>query len=533
MWCGARQEHRLVSKTGPIFADEASLEEAPLASEEVRFAYAFAKENGLLHMGRGADGKALIGVRAGGDGAPAADPWALAEAYRAVGAAVTVEALPADIFERKLSEIYSAEGLTAATFEEDMTGADLTELAEGLPATSDLLDSEDDAPVIRLINALIAEAVKTKASDIHIEPYETELSVRLRIDGVLREILSLPPRLTPVLISRVKVMARLDIAEARVPQDGRISLAMGGRLVDVRVSTLPSRFGERVVMRLLDKEQAKLDLDTLGMPPAILERFKTVLQRPNGIILVTGPTGSGKTTTLYGALTLLNDPGVNILTVEDPVEYALDGIGQTQVNAKVGMTFATGLRAILRQDPDIVMVGEIRDVETAQIAVQASLTGHLVLSTVHTNSAVGAVTRLRDMGVEPFLLSSTLTGVLAQRLVRRLCESCKAPRPATLTERELMGAGGEAELIVHDPVGCARCNGIGYEGRIGIYELIVADETFRRLVHDDASEQALAAHVFADPKVLTLAQTGFEHVKAGITSVAEVLRVVQETESAP
>ncbi|MEM9989573.1 MAG: type II secretion system ATPase GspE, partial [Pseudomonadota bacterium] len=404
------------------------------------------------------------------------------------------------------------------------------ELAEGLSATSDLLDTEDDAPVIRLINALIAEAVKTKSSDIHIEPYETELSVRLRIDGVLREILSLPPRMTPVLTSRVKVMARLDIAEARLPQDGRISLAMGGRLVDVRVSTLPSRFGERVVMRLLDKEQAKLDLDTLGMPPSILDRFKTVLKKPNGVILVTGPTGSGKTTTLYGALSLLNDPGVNILTVEDPVEYALDGIGQTQVNAKVGMTFATGLRAILRQDPDIVMVGEIRDVETAQIAVQASLTGHLVMSTVHTNSAVGAVTRLRDMGVEPFLLSSTIAGVLAQRLVRRLCDSCKAPREATDTEKDLLGVKPKESVTIYDPVGCPRCNHIGYEGRIGVYELIVADDTFRKLVHDDASEQALAAHAFGKEGVPTLAQTGFDHVKAGLTSISEVLRVVQETE---
>ena len=380
-----------------------------------------------------------------------------------------------------------------------------------------------------MINALIAEAVKTRASDIHIEPYETELSIRLRIDGVLREVLSLPPKLTPVLISRVKVMSRLDIAETRVPQDGRISVSMGGRSVDVRVSTLPARFGERVVMRLLDKEQAKLDLDTLGMPAPLLERFKKVIRRPNGIILVTGPTGSGKTTTLYSALTLLNDPGVNILTVEDPVEYALDGIGQTQVNTKVGMTFATGLRAILRQDPDIVMVGEIRDVETAQIAVQASLTGHLVLSTVHTNSAVGAVTRLRDMGVEPFLLSSTIAGVLAQRLVRRLCDSCKQERAATPAELTLMGLPEGETASVYEPVGCPRCNHTGYEGRVGIYELIVADETFRRLLHDDASEQAIAAHAFAETP--TLAASGYEHVRAGRTSIAEVVRVAQEAEA--
>ena len=492
------------------------------------FTYAFAKENGLVLMGRDPEGHPIVGVRTEADGSQAVDPWALAEAHRATGGAVRLDPLPRDIFERKLSEVYSAEGLAAATFDQPGDGSDLNDLAEGLPAAADLLDTEDDAPVIRLINALIAEAVKTRASDIHVEPYETELSIRLRIDGVLREVLSLPPKLTPVLISRVKVMSRLDIAESRVPQDGRITLAMGGKMVDVRVSTLPSRFGERVVMRLLDKEQAKLDLDTLGMPAALLERFKKVIRRPNGIILVTGPTGSGKTTTLYSALTLLNDPGVNILTVEDPVEYALDGIGQTQVNAKVGMTFATGLRAILRQDPDIVMVGEIRDVETAQIAVQASLTGHLVLSTVHTNSAVGAVTRLRDMGVEPFLLSSTMAGVLAQRLVRRLCESCKQARPATPADLALMGLPEDTKLSVYEPVGCPRCNQTGYEGRIGLYELVVADETFRRLLHDDASEHAIAAHAFAN--VPTLAASGYEHVRAGRTSIAEVVRVAQEAE---
>ncbi len=493
------------------------------------FTYAFAKENGLVFMGHDAAGRGIVGARVDAKGEVDAGPWALAEAYRAAGGPIGVEGLPADIFERKLSEIYSAEGLAAATFNDDADGDELSGLAEGLPSTADLLDTEDDAPVIRLINALIAEAVKTRASDIHVEPYETELSIRLRIDGVLREVLSLPPKLTPVLISRVKVMARLDIAESRVPQDGRISLSMGGRYVDVRVSTLPSRFGERIVMRLLDKEQARLDLDTLGMPAGTLERFKKVIRRPNGIILVTGPTGSGKTTTLYSALTLLNDPGVNILTVEDPVEYALDGIGQTQVNSKVGMTFATGLRAILRQDPDIVMVGEIRDVETAQIAVQASLTGHLVLSTVHTNSAVGAVTRLRDMGVEPFLLSSTVAGVLAQRLVRRLCESCKSPREATESDLALMGLPSTEKVVVHEPVGCPRCNHTGFEGRIGLYELIVADETFRRLLHDDASEQALAAHAFADTP--TLASSGYEHVRAGRTSLSEVLRVAQEAEA--
>ncbi|MEQ8751459.1 MAG: ATPase, T2SS/T4P/T4SS family, partial [Amphiplicatus sp.] len=330
----------------------------------------------------------------------------------------------------------------------------------------------------------------------------------------------------PVLVSRVKVMARLDIAEKRLPQDGRISIALGGKTVDVRVSTLPARFGERVVMRILDKDSARLDLDALGMPADILSRLKQSLQKPNGVILVTGPTGSGKTTTLYAALNLLNDPGRNILTVEDPVEYAIDGVGQTQVNSKVGMTFATGLRAILRQDPDIVMVGEIRDVETAEIAIQAALTGHLVLSTVHTNSAVGAVTRLRDMGAEPFLLSSTITAVLAQRLVRRLCPTCKTPHEPDAAERRLLGIDDNAPATVFAPQGCGRCGQTGYEGRIGVYELVVADETLKTLIHENAGEQALAAHAFR--RADTLAESGFRHVRAGLTSIEEVLRVVRQ-----
>lgn len=496
---------------------------APLV-EPQRFAYAFAKEQGLILLE--ADGaEAVVGRREGDDDLPL---LVLVEARRAAGKPVRFENLPPKVFERRLSEIYSVEGLSAATFEEEDGHEDLSALAEGLPETADLLDTEDDAPVIRLINALVAEAIKTRASDIHVEPYETALSIRLRIDGVLREVLSLPPKMTPVLTSRVKVMARLDIAEKRVPQDGRISLAMGGRLVDVRVSTLPSRFGERIVMRLLDKEQAQLDLDALGMPTEIRERFEKVLRKPNGVILVTGPTGSGKTTTLYAALTLLNDPGVNILTVEDPVEYALEGVGQTQVNNKVGMSFATGLRAILRQDPDIVMVGEIRDVETAQIAVQASLTGHLVLSTIHTNSAIGAVTRLRDMGVEPFLLSPTIAGVLAQRLVRRLCENCKEEHEPDKLERDMLGIPKGQKI--YRPKGCAACNGTGYEGRIGLYELVVVNENLRKLIHDDAGEQDLRAEAFKD--VPTLAESGYEHVLAGRTSIEEVLRVVQETEGA-
>ncbi len=485
-----------------------------------RLAYAFAKERGLIVL----DGEVrpvLLGSRG-----RTPDPWAIIEARRAVGHPIKVEVLPADAFERRLSEIYSVEGISTADLDLAGDEADLASLAEGLPKTADLLDSENDAPVIRLINALIAEAVKVKASDIHIEPYEKALSVRLRIDGVLREVLSLPAKMTPVLTSRVKVMARLDIAERRVPQDGRISIALGGKSVDVRVSTLPARFGERVVMRILDRDEARLDLDGLGMPPDVLTRFRHVLARPNGIILVTGPTGSGKTTTLYGALTILNEPSRNILTVEDPVEYALDGVGQTQINPKVGMTFATGLRAILRQDPDVVMVGEIRDVETAEIAVQASLTGHLVLSTVHTNSAAGAITRLRDMGVEAFLLSSTVAAVLAQRLVRRLCPTCKTPYEADASTRRLLGVGEQNSVTLYNAVGCGRCNQTGYEGRIGVYEFIVVDDRLKRLIHDGANEQDIAAYAFKTSE--TLMQSGFRHALAGETSLEEVLRVVRQ-----
>lgn len=491
------------------------------ASAPLRFTYAFAKERGLVVLDDAVT-PAVVGAR----GQP--DPWALIEARRVIDAPITVEEMPAEAFERRLSEIYSLSGVDANDLALGGDEGDLATLAEGLPTTADLLDSQDDAPMIRLINGIIAQAVKQRASDIHVEPYEKNLSIRLRIDGVLREILSLPSRVTPALVSRVKVMARLDIAEKRIPQDGRISLALGGKTVDVRVSTLPARFGERVVMRILDKEEARLDLDALGMPSDTLARFHRVLRRPNGIILVTGPTGSGKTTTLYAALSLLNDPGRNILTVEDPVEYAIDGVGQTQINPKVGMTFATGLRAILRQDPDIVMVGEIRDVETAEIAIQAALTGHLVLSTVHTNSAVGAITRLRDMGAEPYLLSSTIAAVLAQRLVRRLCPACKEPYAPDAAERRLLGVGNGRDVAIYRAAGCGRCGGTGYEGRLGVYELLVVDDALRRLIHDDAGEDAVSAEAFKG--VDTLAACGFRHVLDGVTSIEEVLRVVRQEE---
>ncbi len=326
-------------------------------------------------------------------------------------------------------------------------------------------------------------------------------------------------------MSRIKVMARLDIAEKRLPQDGRISLRVGGRPVDVRVSTLPSGHGERVVLRLLDKRAGRLDLAHLGMDPSIHARIKDLIQRPHGIVLVTGPTGSGKTTTLYAVLAEINDRSRNILTVEDPVEYFIDGIGQTQVNTKVDMTFARGLRAILRQDPDVVMVGEIRDLETAEIAVQAGLTGHLVFSTLHTNTAVGAITRLRDMGVEPFLVSSTLLAVLAQRLVRLLCAHCKEAHALSTADRELLGVRESQAVSVFRPVGCPACNGTGYHGRSGIYELMVVDEAMRQLIHVNASEAQVEAQ--ARKSTPAIGQDGLRRILAGHTSIEEVLRVTR------
>ena len=490
-------------------------------SSDIRLTYGFAKEKGAV-LFRSADGDLVLGML------EEASPFTFLEARRVAGAPVPVKVLDRVSFDRCLSEVYATEGIDADGIDDALENenGDLDSLAAGLTENADLLDTSDDAPIVRLINGLIAEAVRTKASDIHIEPFEDRLSVRLRIDGVMREVLSPSRRIAPLLVSRIKVMARLDIAEKRVPQDGRVSLTLGGRPIDVRVSTLPARYGERVVMRLLDKESARLDLDDLGMPTVTLERFQSVLKQPNGIVLVTGPTGSGKTTTLYAALTTLNDQSRNILTVEDPIEYGLDGVGQTQVNSKVGMTFAAGLRAILRQDPDIVMVGEIRDGETAQIAVQASLTGHLVLSTVHTNSAAAAVTRLRDMGVEPFLLSSTLAAVVAQRLVRRLCPHCREPYHPDEVESKLLGVPYHPDRIIYRAKGCDECGHLGFNGRLGVYEILVMDQSLRAMIHDNAREQDIEAYAFSDAE--TLSECGVRHVLNGLTTSEEVFRVVRQ-----
>ncbi|MEW7973581.1 MAG: type II secretion system ATPase GspE [Candidatus Thiodiazotropha endolucinida] len=433
-----------------------------------------------------------------------------------------------ETLEKQLSQIYEAGSKQSSQIMETMgDDIDLDNAARALNQPEDLLGSDDDAPIIRLINALFTEAIKEQASDIHIEPYENRLVVRFRVDGVLREVLTPPRTVSSFLVSRIKVMAQLDIAEKRIPQDGRISLKVGNRPVDVRVSTLPSSYGERVVLRLLDKQAGRLDLEQLGMAKELLLQVDPgIIKRPHGIFLVTGPTGSGKTTTLYAALSRLNTQSRNIVTVEDPIEYYLDGIGQTQVNNKVDLTFARGLRAILRQDPDVVMVGEIRDLETAQIAVQASLTGHLVMSSLHTNTAIGSITRLRDMGVEPFLLSSSLIGVLAQRLVRTLCPHCKSPYTASEEELQMLERATTEEITLYTSTGCEKCHNHGYLGRTGIYELITIDETLRNLIHKGSGEIEMLEH--ARTMSDSIRQDGMRRVLSGDTTIDEIIRVTQE-----
>ncbi len=451
----------------------------------------------------------------------------LQELQRGLNAPFTLRQIDEAEFEQRLNAVWQRDSSEARQLMEDLGSAeDFFTLAEELPETEDLLESDDDAPIIKLINAMLAEAIKEGASDIHIETFEKSLVIRFRVDGTLHEMLRPGRKLASLLVSRIKVMARLDIAEKRVPQDGRIALLLGGRAIDVRVSTMPSAWGERVVLRLLDKNQARLTLERLGLSQQLTAQLRQLLHKPHGIFLVTGPTGSGKSTTLYAGLQELNNHSRNILTVEDPIEYMIEGIGQTQVNTRVGMTFARGLRAILRQDPDVVMVGEIRDTETAEIAVQASLTGHLVLSTLHTNTAVGAITRLQDMGVEPFLLSSSLTGVMAQRLVRTLCPDCRQPAPATDEEKRLLGITDARTVTLYHPQGCPACNHKGFRGRTAIHELIVVDATLRDLIHRQAGELELERYVRQHSAGIR--SNGIEKVLAGETSLDEVLRVTME-----
>jgi general secretion pathway protein E len=452
-----------------------------------------------------------------------ASSLSLVEARRFAGVPLTLSRVSAEAFDALLQESYEGDSTNAAQMVDGLDeDFDLSQVAQELEP-SDLLESNDDAPIIRFINAVLTEAIKENASDVHVETYENRLGVRFRIDGVLREVLQTRRALAPLIVSRIKVMSRLDIAEKRLPQDGRISLKIAGRAVDVRVSTIPSGHGERVVLRLLDKQAGRLNLKSLGMDEKSMQSMDSLIHKPHGIILVTGPTGSGKTTTLYAALARINDNSRNIMTVEDPIEYLIDGIGQTQVNTKVDMTFARGLRAILRQDPDVVMVGEIRDLETAEIAVQASLTGHLVLSTLHTNTASGAVTRLRDMGVAPYLLASSLVGVLAQRLVRVLDAETKISYTASDYECEVLGVDpANAPTLYKAGSGGNR----GFTGRTGIYELITLDDRMREMIHEGVSEQDLDRH--ARKSSPSIRADGRRLVMLGKTTLDEVLRVTRE-----
>lgn len=456
---------------------------------------------------------------------PEFDPAMLQELQRCRGLPAERQWLDAETFASRLTAVYEQrQGDAAALLDGLADQVDLNSLMQDLPSGGDLLDSEHEAPVIRLINGLFAEAIRQGASDLHVETFEDSLRVRFRIDGHLREVLQPPRALAAMLVSCIKVMAQLDIAEKRTPQDGRIRLRAAGREVDIRVSTLPGIHGERVVMRVLDKQAARLSLEHLGMPDGVLDALQRTLAQPNGILLSTGPTGSGKTTTLYSCLNGLNDGQRNILTVEDPVEYAIPGIGQTPLNPRAGMTFASGLRAILRQDPDVIMIGEIRDQETAGIAVQASLTGHLVLSTLHTNSAVGAITRLLDMGLEPFLLASTLKGIMAQRLVRRLCPNCHDWRLPSAAEAELLPGLKQLSRLPR-AVGCDACQGRGYKGRTGLYEFIRVDAELADLIHAGAGESALEQ--FLQGRRQSLVEAALARLEAGETSLEEVLGAVQ------
>ena len=478
--------------------------------------YLFAKRNNVLALFQSqGQNHVLCSVQPGFD--------VVTELRRKLAGPLTFHRTDQPTFERLLRQAYDKGQSEATQMVDDLDGEfDLERLAHELPEATDLLEAADEAPIIRLINALLTQAIREGASDIHLEAFEQRSMVRFRVYGVLRDVVEPQRAIHGALAARIKVMARLDIAEKRLPQDGRISLRVGDHPIDVRVSTLPTQHGERVVLRLLDKTTSRLDIAQLGMEEAIRAKFDKLIHTPHGIILVTGPTGSGKTTTLYAGLMRLNRTELNILTVEEPIEYDLDSVGQTQVNPKIGLTFASGLRSILRQDPDVVLVGEIRDLETAEIAVQASLTGHLVLSTLHTNTAIGAVTRLVDMGMESFLISSSLLGVLSQRLVRQLCTACAEAYTPSDRDQELLSPQTRIEKL-YRPVGCAVCEHMGYRGRTGIYELVLVDDELRTMIHDQASENAMLEHVRRNTK--SIAQNGFDKVLAGITSIDEVLRV--------
>ncbi len=455
----------------------------------------------------------------------AAWPWELLDdCRREFGGEVQPILVPKDAILTALNQAFDMASASAEQMLENLEDEDMG-LAKEIEEIGDLLESEDDAPVIRLVNTLLSQALKDRASDIHIEPFEAKVMVRFRIDGVLHTIVSPPKTVQSAMVSRIKVMAGLDIAEKRHPQDGRFRVKVAGREVDVRVSVLPTAHGERVVMRLLDRSQKLLTLNDLGMSKIQHGMMSKIIKEPHGIILVTGPTGSGKSTTLYASLMEVDRKNRNVMTIEDPIEYQLEGVGQMQVQPKIGVTFSAGLRSILRQDPDIVMIGEIRDLETAEIAIQASLTGHMVFATLHTNDALSAIVRLQDMGVEPYLVASSLVMAQAQRLVRRLCEHCKTPRELLKGEWEALDVSAQemAEAtVVYDAKGCEHCLDTGYVGRVAIYELIPITQNLRNAIHDGKGLPAMR-RLAAKEGAISLRQDGARHIAAGITTFDEVL----------
>jgi general secretion pathway protein E len=504
----------LAARLGLSYVDKINIDRVDISLLD-RVPLSYARANQLLPLGE-SDGKLLVAA-----GNPA-NFTAIDELKGVFGLPIEIVCTSPQSALEAINLLYSRVSGSAQEVVQELEGEDLSKIATELNEPRDLLDLTDEAPVIRLLNSILFQAVKERASDVHIEPYEREVEVRFRIDGILYKMLTPPKVVQEAIISRVKIMAGLNIAEKRLPQDGRIRVIVAGRDVDIRVSLIPTFFGERVVLRLLDKKKGLISLEDMGLSESGVKAMERLLGRSNGIVLVTGPTGSGKSTTLYAALNRLNSTDKNIITIEDPIEYQLKGVGQIQVNPKIDLTFANGLRSILRQDPDVIMVGEIRDAETAEIAIQASLTGHLVLSTLHTNDSATAVTRLIDMRIEPFLVASSLSAVLAQRLVRVICPHC---REEYTSDREYPGI--TLPPVLYRGKGCDACFGLGTLGRTGIYELLLVDSEICSMIIKQAPAGEIKEYAVAKG-MKTLREDGLAKVAAGITTIEEVLRVTQE-----